>query len=112
MSAPRIIVKSGPGIHIGDYFMPAEPRIFEGHRLGARTIEHVAAVTILQKQDAARRAADRFVVGELQPGEPLVVDAAGADDVRREVLFRVEAPALADETDARQVQHVSGNRRN
>ncbi len=33
MSAPRIIVKSGPGIHVGDYFMPAEPHIFEGHRL-------------------------------------------------------------------------------
>lgn len=51
MSAPRIIVPHGPGIHVGDYFMPENPITFEGHKLDVfqKDTRLVAASASLKK---------------------------------------------------------------
>ena len=51
-------------------------------------------------EDRAGLAANLRVVGPLEPFEAVVVDADVAEQVRRELLVRVEAAALLDEADA------------
>ena len=55
-------------------------------------------------EDRAGLAANLRVVGRLEAAQPVVVDADVAEQVRGELLVRVEALALLDEADAVEIQ--------
>src|SRR5439155_24410932 len=55
-------------------------------------------------QDGAGLAANLRIVGVLEAAQPLGVDADPAEQVRRQLLVRIEPLALLDEADAVEVQ--------
>src|SRR5690606_22394599 len=62
--------------------------------------QQAAAARVAQRRERRPLAAEILIEGALESLEPLAVGADEAEDLRRELLLRIEAPGLAQRADA------------
>ena len=91
---------------LGDVLQVLVDRQLDGGARRRRPLEPAerAAARVGLVEQLALRAADLAVVGRLDAGEPFVVDADETQQLRRQLLLRIEAAVFLDETDALEVR--------
>ena len=91
---------------LGDVLQVLVDRQLDGRAGRRRTLEPAegAAARVGLIEQLAERAADLAVVGGLDAGEPFVVDADESQQLRGELLLRIEAAVFLDEPDAFEVE--------
>ena len=104
--AARFVSDAGRELAFGDVLEVLVDGQLDARTGGRRTLEAAEGVAagVGVHRDRAGLAANLRVVGVLEAAQPLVVDADPAEQVRGQLLVRVETLALLDEADAVEVQ--------
>ena len=91
---------------LGDVLQVFVDRQLDGRAGRRRALEPAegAAARVGLIQQLAQRAADLAVVGGFDARQPVVVDADKTEQLRGELLFRIEPAVFLDEVDAFEVQ--------